>query len=307
MNDASACADDADQTLGELAQRYWSIIRKPSAAYPVLVAACALMDVRRTFAFAYESDPTGLFEKLGFVDFQIMAEWGFIVALAARLDFSKATPGRLERLVGLAFAAFALVGVTFHSHAVTVVACLAIALRLALVRALWPLSICLALVSLQFTLTYPPFKSLHLWVGSIDAQFVHLLLSIGGYANEVAGNVLHVAGTDLSVEIMNGCDTATALNSVFFAYSIFTVASGGRVSPPTIVWGLRLIGLVFLLNWIRLVLMCMSMESFNFWHTGWGESILSTAYMMIASSFAQYATTPAKTSVDVAPIADMSA
>lgn len=246
------------------------------ADFPALVLCAALMDFRRVIAWAVDGNAPALVD-FGKIDFLLLAEWTFILAAAARSDFSGLKTGRFERVVRFSLALYALFLVPPVSHKFTIALCVYLAARLTSDFRLWRLGLCLALVGLQFSIRNAIFENFHAACILADAWGAHFLLLAGGYQNLVQGAVLRLVDVSHAVRIYAGCDTITALAPVACAYAIFILSSRGRLDARCLTGFGALVVLIFLENWLRLGLMTLSYGNYLFWHDGPGASLAAMA------------------------------
>jgi hypothetical protein len=265
-----------DRSLERAAVRLLAI----ASSIPALIVLAFLLDVRRLVAWAEQANCPTLLESFGKIDFLTLAEWVFILALVARSDFSMITAGRIERFASAALALCAIAFVDPFSH-VHILPCVWLASRLAVARRLWPLCACLLLVSLQRGPDNVFPDALHATSIFIDAWAAHFVLSIAGYANEIHGAVLRLAGSSHAIDIHAGCDTLYESPMVVTAFLIFSLARNLRFDRRFAAYLGVVLVLLFVANWLRLCAMALSYDNYLYWHFGSGASIAAMVYALI--------------------------
>ncbi len=257
-------------------------------AYRVLILLAFVMDARRLAAPALDgvAQPS-LAGALQRIDALSVAEWLLILGLAYKADFSALKPRLAERVAGLALAGFALYGL-FVADALwrvpMIVLCVAVAVRLAFVRRLWPLAACLLLVSRQWI--NPMFRWLHELSIAVDAQATHLVLWLSGFPNQVHGAVLRLDGSAHAINILGGCNSLHELWPVVAAFGILVFATGKPLNNGMLTRLIVLVVAVFAINWLRLGIMALSLANYHYWHTGTGSSIIAAAYTVLVLAMA---------------------
>ena len=249
--------------------------------YPVLIALAALMDVRRTIAsavMAQGSEGQALYDGL---DYMLLAEWLVILAATKDVDWSRIKAGACERLFGLAVVATGLFGVTPTSHWLTMAICCAIAARLFVEPSARRLSAVLVIVASQYVLSQGPFVAVHEVFAQADAWATHHLLTAADFANALDGTIVKLQGSSFAIVISPGCATTSILPRVGGAFLIFALC--WRASVRSVVLGLVVtLGACLVLNLLRLSVMAMSPDDYQYWHNGGGRPIVSVTMTAIA-------------------------
>ena len=296
---AFEAAYSVDAPAPEVTCASW--IQSSAGYFFTLTALCGLMDARRVLF----GQGQALSIDIGKIDFLLLFEWGWIIAFATRLDFSRLRAGLAERALGFVFGAYALFVVAPESHIWTIILCLLIAARIAPVAALRPLALCLILAGLQFLPGHSSLEWLNQISIGVDVRATHWLLLAAGYANQFSDATVWLSGATHAILVNNPCDTLTALSPALCAYGVFVLCGGGRLD--TGFWrGLAVLApLIFALNWLRLCGMTLSLEYYSWLHSGAGASILSMIYAVAAFQMAEAAIRRSRASPAVAPVASL--
>ena len=248
-------------------------------SFSALVFYAFLMDAWR-IAFKAAHGNTPAFSDLANFNFLALVEWIFILALAARSDYSKVAVRRSERFVTaiLTLSATAFIDPASHIH---IIPCLWLAARFARARSLWPLCASLLLVSLQGVPSH--FISTYLADVCIclDVWAAHGLLAATGYANEVHGEVLGIIGSSHAVAIYEPCCTIAQIQFGVCAFLIFSLTRKMRFDRHLAFYFLIVAALTFPVNWLRLSVMTLSYDDYVYWHDGTGASIASAVCALI--------------------------
>ena len=268
--------------------------------YPLLIAAAALMDLRRDVTFAFDALQANKANFIEALDWLLLAEWVAILAAARAVDWSAVRAKRWERVFGLSLAAYGLFGVAAISHRITMAVCGLIATKLAIRRAR-RLGMAITLIAAQY-LPDRLLTHLHDVWARVDAWAVQGLLTVTGFPSDYNGPVVGLRGSGFAIKILAGCSTSSIVSAVAAAFLIFAVS--WRAPAHAISRGLAVtVGACWVLNLLRLSLMVQSREDFHFWHDGDGTSIVSCAMTAIAFIVAS-SVAPAKAPRDLALSAD---
>lgn len=268
-------------------------IFESGGGYPLLLLLTFVMDFRRVLAIAWAkgSQNGGLAGAADFVNFLVLAEWWCLYEIARRVDWSKIHAGRPERLAGLAFAAYALFFVVLQSHVLTAALGVAIALRLALASPEFrPVAIVVALISLQDAFGKEVFGySINALVADLDARGAHLMLFLAGFPIERSGNALHLIGTNHVIRVVPTCATTVALFEALTAFGVFAIWLRAELRWRLALLAGALVVAVFQINWLRLSVVTLSKENYDYWHDGSGRAIIGMTYVVLAFFLAHLA------------------
>ena len=253
--------------------------------YPLLLLLAFAMDFRRIMAVAWaKGGASGILGAADFINFLTLAEWWCLYEIARPLDWTALRAGRSERLIGLAFAAYALFFVVLQSHVLTVALGFAIAIKLALAGPDFrPLALGLALISVQEVFGKEIFGfSLNEAVAQIDARGAEFLLRTAGFAIERDGTALHQPGVPEVIRVIATCATTVPLFETLAAFGIFAIWLRAELSWRLAALAVALTAAVFQINWLRLALVTFSKEHYAFWHDGTGRAIIGMSYVVLA-------------------------
>ncbi|MCW2283834.1 exosortase/archaeosortase family protein [Rhodoblastus acidophilus] len=267
----------------DAAVKIWQRVFVAGGGYPLLISFAALMDVRRTAAFALNRfyDFGQALSLVEGVNYLLLAEWIYIVSAAWKADWSAVKPGWVERGLGLFVTLVALFGVAAAAHWPTIAVCILIAARLSFQPNLRWLGFCLVAVAVQNLFVRPELDSIHGAFAHLDAWITHHFLAATGFANDLRGVVLQLQGANFAIEVQPACATSGIIPAVLIAFFIFTL--GRRISASSLALGAVVaVGACFVLNILRLSLMAQSEAYAHYWHEGEGTSILSLAMCVIA-------------------------
>ncbi len=127
------------------------------------------------------------------------------------------------------------------------------------------------------------FTPLHVLVAHLDAHVVGWVLNAAGLDVAVNGNL--ILNGDLGVEVLIPCTSSLPLAEVVLAFVVITLYLRGCYLRSDLPWLLASLATSVLLTEIRLMLMSLDGDSYQWWHYGPGSSVYEFTALLGASIF----------------------
>lgn len=139
-------------------------------------------------------------------------------------------------------------------------------------------ALAITLFVFQYLFLTGPFLWLHEAVGSLDANILRNAFTEFGYPARGSGPFVYLDGSTHGVNVMGSCSSSNILGTIVAGYCILVLGRRGRLVPDDISWigGLLVVSLT--INWLRLAPMVVSKEGHQFWHDGFGSSVVSLVF-----------------------------
>jgi hypothetical protein len=127
----------------------------------------------------------------------------------------------------------------------------------------------------QYLLIAGPFIWLHAFVGSLDAAIVRVILRALGYDVTGYGPFVIRTSQNFALAVVGGCSSSKVAAIAIPGFLIAVLGLRGWFRRSDFGYAAGLLAVVVLVNWLRLIPMALSHESWFYWHEGEGSSIVA--------------------------------
>ena len=140
----------------------------------------------------------------------------------------------------------------------------------------------------QYAFGWGPFIWLHDLVGQFDAAAIRRLLAAAGYAVAGSGSIIISESRHFAVDVNYGCSSSYVIARVVPAFLIVVLGMRRALRLRDLAYLAALAAATIYLNLLRLMPVALSRPGYEFWHDGFGASLLAAlfAVLILAAAYA---------------------